>query len=193
MGKLLVISSDAMVGEDLEYFKTLPNYKKYLSGGAEITNISSIYPSVTFPAHVTMMTGLYPDRHGVFSNMQMLPGSDPTPWQWGYERIHGTDIFRVAKAAGKTTAAVFWPVTAQNPAIDYHIADYWTQGDGETNEKRLQEREPVKKYLKSFGKMSIYLRGWSVSIRKEMSLALLARRILSVGFNLICCWYIRQI
>lgn len=135
MGKLLVISSDAMVGEDLEYFKTLQNYKKYLSGGAEITNISSIYPSVTFPAHVTMMTGLYPDRHGVFSNMQMLPGSDPTPWQWGYERIHGTDIFRVAKAAGKTTAAVFWPVTAQNPAIDYHIADYWAQGDGETNEK----------------------------------------------------------
>ena len=124
MSKIIVISSDAMVGEDLEYFKTLPNYKKYIAGGAEIKNVSSIYPSVTFPAHVTMMTGLYPDKHGVFSNMQLIPGSDPTPWQWNYDFIHGTDIFRVAKAAGKTTAAVLWPVTAFNPSIDYHIADY---------------------------------------------------------------------
>ena len=135
MSKIIVISSDAMVGEDLEYFKTLPNYKKYIEGGAEIKNVSSIYPSVTFPAHVTMMTGLYPDKHGVFSNMQLIPGSDPTPWQWNYDFIHGTDIFRVAKAAGKTTAAVLWPVTAFNPAIDYHIADYWAQGGDDTNEK----------------------------------------------------------
>ncbi len=44
MSKIIVISSDAMVGEDLEYFKTLPNYKKYIAGGAEIKNVSSIYP-----------------------------------------------------------------------------------------------------------------------------------------------------
>ena len=134
MSKVIVISSDAMVGEDLKYFKKLPNYKKYIEGGAEIINVSSIYPSVTFPAHVTMMTGLYPDRHGVFSNMQLVPGVNPTPWQWNYDLIHGTDIFRAAKAAGKTTAAVLWPVTASNPAIDYHIADYWAQNGNDTNE-----------------------------------------------------------
>ena len=80
MSKIIVISSDAMVGEDLEYFKTLPNYKKYIAGGAEIKNVSSIYPSVTFPAHVTMMTGLYPDKHrGIFQYAVNTPGSDPTP------------------------------------------------------------------------------------------------------------------
>ena len=132
MSKVIVISSDAMVGEDLEYFKTLSSYKSYFAGGAEITNVSSIYPSVTFPAHATMMTGMYPDRHGVFSNMQLIPGSDPTPWQWESSFLHCSDIFRAAKEAGKTTAAVFWPVTAGNPAIDYHIADYWAQSDDET-------------------------------------------------------------
>lgn len=132
MSKVIVISSDAMVGEDLEYFKTLSSYKNYFAGGAEITSVSSIYPSVTFPAHATMMTGMYPDRHGVFSNMQLIPGSDPTPWQWESSFLHCSDIFRAAKEAGKTTAAVFWPVTAGNPAIDYHIADYWAQSDDET-------------------------------------------------------------
>ena len=79
-----------------------------------------------------MMTGMYPDRHGVFSNMQLIPGSDPTPWQWESSFLHCSDIFRAAKETGKTTAAVFWPVTAGNPAIDYHIADYWAQSDDET-------------------------------------------------------------
>lgn len=133
MRHLIVISSDAMVGEDLEYFKTKPSYEKIFKGGAEITNVSSIYPSVTFPAHATMITGRYPEHHGVFSNMQLIPGSDPTPWQWDYDFLKCTDIFRAAKAVGKTTAAVFWPVTAGNPAIDYHIADYWAQSEEETN------------------------------------------------------------
>lgn len=132
MSKVIVISSDAMVGEDLDYLETLPNYNKYLRGGARITNVSSIYPSVTFPAHVSMMTGMYPDRHGVFSNMQLIPGSNPTPWQWNYDFIHCEDIFRAAKRKGLTTAAVFWPVTAYNPAIDYHIADNWAiDGDAD--------------------------------------------------------------
>ena len=66
MSKVIVISSDAMVGEDLEYFKTLSSYKNYFAGGAEITNVSSIYPSVTFPAHATMMTGMYPSGRAAF-------------------------------------------------------------------------------------------------------------------------------
>ena len=45
MSKVIVISSDAMVGEDLDYFQTLPNFKKdvrdYLDeSGADISGMS---------------------------------------------------------------------------------------------------------------------------------------------------------
>ncbi|MCH3917098.1 MAG: ectonucleotide pyrophosphatase/phosphodiesterase [Spirochaetia bacterium] len=137
--KVIVISSDAMVGEDLEYMSTLPNYQKYLAGGSTITKVSSIYPSVTFPAHATMMTGMFPDRHGIFSNFQFPSDKEPVPWQCDYRFLNCTDIFRVAKSAGRSTAAVLWPVTAGNPAIDYHIADYWAQNEHETtNEAFVQ-------------------------------------------------------
>lgn len=126
MNKLVVISSDAMVGEDLNYLKTLPNFNKFFSGCAQIINVKSIYPSVTFPAHVSMMTGMFPNHHGVFSNMQLLPGSNPTPWQWEYSFMKCRDIFYAAKSEGLKTASVFWPVTAGNPSIDYHIADNWS-------------------------------------------------------------------
>lgn len=32
MKKLIVISADALVAEDMEYLETLPNFKKYLGG-----------------------------------------------------------------------------------------------------------------------------------------------------------------
>lgn len=132
MNRIVVISSDAMVGEDLEIYRGMPSYKKYFEGGAEIRKVSSIYPTVTFPAHATMMTGFYPDKTGIFSNMQLIPGSDPTPWQWNNSFLKCTDIFREAKKKGISTSAVLWPVTAFNDAIDYHIADYWAQSDEET-------------------------------------------------------------
>lgn len=159
MSKVVVISSDAMVGEDLETYKTLPSWQKYFRGGAEITGVSSIYPTVTFPAHATMMTGMYPDRHGVFSNMQLIPQADPTPWQWDSGFLTCSDIFRAAKAAGKTTAAVFWPVTAGNPAIDYHIADYWAQGGDDTTEKAFARAGASPEVLEIVRKHKILFEG----------------------------------
>ncbi len=131
--KLIVFSADAMVTEDLEYFKTLPNYRKYLAGGCEVSKMRSIYPTITYPCHTTMCTGAYPNKHGVFGNLEFLPGVSPLPWVWDrkWNRCND-DIFYAAKAAGYSTAAVFWPVTGNHPAIDYLIDEYWTQSPSDT-------------------------------------------------------------
>jgi predicted AlkP superfamily pyrophosphatase or phosphodiesterase len=132
--KLIVFSADAMVYEDLAYFKTLPNYKKYLAGGAEIKRMKTIYPTVTYPAHVSIATGNYPDRHGVVSNLEFHPGMKPEPgmltlpWHWFHHVVKGADIFDAAKKAGLSTAGVNWPVTGRHPSIDFLMAEYWTQG-----------------------------------------------------------------
>ena len=68
--KLIVFSADAMVWEDVEYFKTLPNYKKYLAGGCMIEKVESVYPTITYPCHTTMATGVWPDKHKVPGNYQ---------------------------------------------------------------------------------------------------------------------------
>jgi predicted AlkP superfamily phosphohydrolase/phosphomutase len=73
--KLIVMSADALVVEDMELLETLPNFKKYLSRGARIKSVRSIYPTVTYPCHVTIATGCYPDRHGVTNNSAFRPGA----------------------------------------------------------------------------------------------------------------------
>lgn len=121
-----------MVAEDLEYLKTLPNYRKYLEGGALVKRVRSIYPSVTYPCHTTMVTGAYPDKHGITSNFDRKLSMENMPWTWFHSYVKTQDIFTAAKRAGYSTAAVFWPVTACHPDIDSLIAEYWTQSKGES-------------------------------------------------------------
>jgi predicted AlkP superfamily pyrophosphatase or phosphodiesterase len=132
--RIVVLSADAMVYEDLAYLKTLPNFKRCLEGGAEIKSVKSIYPSVTYPAHTTMASGTFPEKHGIVNNYELHPGDLAPPWYWFHDAVRVGDIFDAAKKAGLSTAGVFWPVTGNHPSIDYLIPEYWTQGKGDTME-----------------------------------------------------------
>lgn len=130
--RILVFSVDALVSEDIEYLKTCPNFKKYLGGGARVMKMRTIYPSVTYPAHVSMMTGCYPEKTGVVSNYSFSLYSKEDSWQWFSDVIRVEDIFTAAKKAGYTTASVFWPVTGRHPDIDWLIDEYWMPQAGDT-------------------------------------------------------------
>ena len=129
--KLIVLSADALVSDDMELLKTLPSFKKYLAGGACVKTVKSCYPTITYPAHESISSGVYPDRHGITGNDVFYPEPSGRPWCWFHEYAKAKDIFSYAKEAGKTTAGVFWPVTGNHPDIDYLIDEYWTQGEGD--------------------------------------------------------------
>lgn len=86
--KLIVLSADAMVYEDLAYLETLPNFRKYLSGGCRIEKVRSIYPTITYACHATMASGVYPDKHGLSGNLNFVPGNLTPPWHWFYDELH---------------------------------------------------------------------------------------------------------
>jgi len=131
--KIIVISADALVWEDIEYMKTLPNFRKFLMGGCMVKRVRSVYPTITYPCHTTMITGVYPKKHKIFGNYEFIPGRLNLPWKWYYKStMHKYDIFRAAKEAGYTTAAVYWPVTGNHPYIDYLIDEYWFEYPDDT-------------------------------------------------------------
>ncbi len=123
--KLIVFSADAMIWEDVEYMRTLPSFQKYLAGGCAVEKILSVYPTITYPCHVTMSTGVYPDKHGITGNFYLDPGGPPVWLRDASEVRWKEDIFRAAKKAGYSTAEVFWPMTANHPCIDYQIPEFW--------------------------------------------------------------------
>ena len=54
---LVIVSFDAMVCEDLDLLKDGPVFSKFLNEGARVNRIRTIYPSLTYPAHTSMLTG----------------------------------------------------------------------------------------------------------------------------------------
>lgn len=138
--KLIVLSADALVYEDVEQMRNMPNYKKYLEGGCRVKKVRSIFPTITYPCHTTMSTGVWPQKHGVFGNMELMPGADYVPWKWFHPSVKWEeDIFKAAKRAGLTTAAIFWPVTGNHPDIDYLIDEYWKE-PGDTDIRKVFRR-----------------------------------------------------
>ncbi len=129
---VIVISEDALVCEDTLTLRQLPVFSSIWHESARVRRVRSIYPTITYPCHTTMMTGCYPDRHGIVNNELSNLTERSSPWNWFYDPVRVPSIFDAAKAKGLTTAAVFWPVTGNCKSIDYLINEYWPQSEDET-------------------------------------------------------------
>lgn len=133
--RILVISVDALFAEDKAYLETKENIGAWLKGASGCVNTRSVYPTVTYPNHVAMATGAYPERNGIHTNyMFTLTGDGHNHWYWDSRHIKVDTIFSAAKKAGYTTACGFWPVTCYNKDIDYNIPEYWLSHDEDTIE-----------------------------------------------------------
>lgn len=123
--RMLVLSWDAVGSQDLEFLETLPHFKLFLEHAAVCRKVKSVYPSLTYPAHTSIVTGRLPVHHGVINNLQFQPEREKPDWFWQRRWIKGTTLYDEAEAAGIKTAALLWPVTA-GAKISYNLPEIWT-------------------------------------------------------------------
>lgn len=121
--KFIVLSADALITEDLRILQEMPNFRKYVAGGARMESMRSVYPTVTYPAHTSMITGCLPGKTGIVSNFREIAFGS-SAWVLEHDRVQTPDIFTAAKRAGLTTASVFWPVTGNHPHVDWLINEW---------------------------------------------------------------------
>lgn len=110
---VLLVSIDAFRADYLDRGRT-PVLSRLAREGVRARWMLPSYPSLTFPNHYTLVTGLRPDRHGIvhntmrdaalgrFSNHDGQATADAR-W-WG-----GEPIWVTAEKAGLPTATMFWP------------------------------------------------------------------------------------
>lgn len=117
MGKskrVIVISLDALGSIDFETVRQLPNFRRFLKYAAFSSQVQSIYPSLTYPAHTTIVTGRTPAHHGVVNNTLLQPERSSPDWCWQRHYIKGTTLYDEALARNMKVAALLWPVTAKS-------------------------------------------------------------------------------
>ncbi|OAQ40353.1 hypothetical protein A5893_05210 [Pedobacter psychrophilus] len=111
---VLLVSVDGLRPEFyLEKGWDTPNLKSLMESGIYANGINSVFPSVTYPAHTTIITGAYPDKHGIFYNVPI--GSSNGHWNWEFDLIKTETLWDACKKAGLTTGAVMWPVSVGAP------------------------------------------------------------------------------
>ena len=110
----------------------VPHLRALAARGVRADGLIPSFPAKTFPNHYTLVTGLYPEHHGIVANVMVEPGfpqrftmSSKTAKTARWWR--GEPLWNTANKRGLRTASMFWP--GSEAPIDSLRPTYWKPYD----------------------------------------------------------------
>jgi predicted AlkP superfamily phosphohydrolase/phosphomutase len=133
---LLMISIDGLmpryVMEADRYGLRIPTLRRVLHDGTHASGVRGVLPTVTYPNHTTLITGVTPREHGIYQNVTFDPlGTNLGGWYWYAEDIHARTLWDAATEAGYTVGSVSWPASIGARNVKYLIPEIWRAGTSE--------------------------------------------------------------
>ena len=106
----------------------VPNLRRFLKDGTYAEGVIGVVPTVTYPSHTTLITGVWPAKHGIFANTTFDSlQKNFQGWYWYAEDIRVPTLWDAAAQAGRTTASIQWPVTV-GARVTWNIPEFWRAG-----------------------------------------------------------------
>ncbi|HET6325570.1 MAG TPA: ectonucleotide pyrophosphatase/phosphodiesterase [Planctomycetaceae bacterium] len=130
---VILISVDGLASFYLDDPRAeMPTIRALAAAGVRAARMKASAPTVTWPNHTTLVTGVTPARHGVVGNdyfdrarrKKVVLISDPEFDKDQIVRV--PTIYDVAKASGLATAAIRWPATRNAKALDWTLPDVFS-------------------------------------------------------------------
>jgi predicted AlkP superfamily pyrophosphatase or phosphodiesterase len=131
---VLMISIDGLKPEYITqadaHGMKVPYLRTLIRDGAYAEGVVGIWPTVTYPSHTTLITGVWPAEHGIYNNLEFDPQQHYSgAWNWYAPLIRVPTLWKAAHHAGLRTASVGWPVSVGAADVDYLIPEYWRSAD----------------------------------------------------------------
>jgi len=110
----------------------MPTIRQLAAEGARAKMMRCSMPTVTWPNHTTLVTGVNPGRHGVIGNSYLDRQTGkvvpliPDPIFTKEQIVKTPTVYDVAKAAGLKTAAIIWPASRGAKTLDWTVPDVFT-------------------------------------------------------------------
>ena len=105
----------------------VPTLRALAARGVRAKGMRPVNPTVTWPNHTSIVTGVTPARHGVlFNGVQVRDQGVPPrvePWRDKSEMVRVPTLYDVVHGAGLTTAQVDWVAILNTPAITWEFAE----------------------------------------------------------------------
>ncbi len=114
--RLCMISLDAVAQPDADRLLSLPALSALAENGVFCDNVKTVYPTLTYPIHTSLITGCYPRTHGIGHNQPFQPDVAPEmrKWFWSLGDIQVKTLYQAAKEKKLDVASVLWPVSGMN-------------------------------------------------------------------------------
>jgi predicted AlkP superfamily pyrophosphatase or phosphodiesterase len=127
---VLMISIDGLKPEYITqadaHAMKIPYLRTLLANGTYAEGVVGIWPTITYPSHTTLVTGVWPSEHGITNNQAFDPFQKfGGAWNWYAAAIRVPTLWQVAHKAGLRTASVGWPVSVGAADVDYLIPEFW--------------------------------------------------------------------
>jgi len=137
---VLLISIDGLRPDNVlradELGLKIPNLRRFLVDGTYASGVTGVLPTVTYPSHTTLLTGVAPAVHGIIANTTFDPlNKNYGGWYWYAEDIETPTLWDYAAKSNISTANVYWPVSV-GANITYNISQIWRAGTAE--DRKLQ-------------------------------------------------------
>ena len=142
---VVLVSFDGFHPGYLDRFDT-PHFDRLAARGMRAAGLVSVFPSLTFPGHYSIATGLHPETHGIVGNRFFDPVRGA---EFSYRRSEdaqdgtwwgGEPIWVTAEKQGLISAAFFFPGTEAD--IGGMRPSHWRPYDG-----RVPNRERIEQVL----------------------------------------------
>ncbi|EQB16645.1 alkaline phosphatase family protein [Sphingobium lactosutens] len=130
---VLLISIDGLRPGDVLEADTrglsIPNLRRFVAEGAHATGVTGVLPTLTYPSHTTLMTGVSPARHGIVANNSFDPmGINQGGWYWYAQDAKTPMLWEAATKAGLSTGNIHWPVSVAAKGVTWNLPQIWRTG-----------------------------------------------------------------
>jgi predicted AlkP superfamily pyrophosphatase or phosphodiesterase len=132
---VILISVDGLAGFYLDDERAdMPTLRRLAREGARVEGLVCSFPTVTWPNHTTLITGVPPGTHGVIGNnyfdrkSQTKVGLILDPLFDKEQVIKTPTVFDVAHRGGLKTAGICWPATRNARTLDLQVPDMFQDG-----------------------------------------------------------------
>ena len=128
---ILVLSMDGICWEDAD-LDCLPNLSRLAKAGTYTKRLRTVFPSVTWNIHTSVVTGKSTGQHGIWGNAAYSRSRKVQfryfePQMANASDIRESTIFQKISEKKLKSAAVCWPLTQGNPYLHYNIPEFYQQ------------------------------------------------------------------
>ncbi len=139
----------------------IPTLRRLVRDGVT-ARMTTVNPTVTWPNHTAMVTGVRADEHGLLANGTIVrtggwPPVKVEPMLVKEKMVRVPTVYDAASQAGLTTAQVDWVAINQAATIKWPFSE-WASADGAVEKEMIQKGVIAASDVENFAKANILFR-----------------------------------